>query len=116
MEEKRKSTEKICGFFLKWFAFTLGIKSVHVERQKCEKLYKEIFGDDYNFTYDEGYSTIISNHTGWVDIIVYLHRFAPGFIAKNDVKNIPLVGKVAEQIECLFVDRDDANNRNATVK
>ena len=37
-----------------------------IRRNKSEELYKSYFGDNYKFTYDEGFSLLISNHTGWV--------------------------------------------------
>jgi 1-acyl-sn-glycerol-3-phosphate acyltransferase len=46
----------------------------------------------------------------------HLHGYVCGFISKDDVKNIPLIGKVAQQIHCLFVKREDAQNRTLIVK
>jgi 1-acyl-sn-glycerol-3-phosphate acyltransferase len=85
------------------------------ERNNNEELYKEYFGPEYKITYDEGYSAIISNHTGWVDIICHLSKYSCGFIAKADVADLPLVGIIAKQIGCLFVKREDAENRNIIV-
>jgi hypothetical protein len=37
-----------------------------VKRENPKEVYRKYFGDNYSFTYDEDYSLIISNHTGWV--------------------------------------------------
>lgn len=42
-------------------------------------------------------------------------KFAPGFIAKAEMENVPLIGRVAKQIDCLFVKREDSSNRNEIV-
>jgi 1-acyl-sn-glycerol-3-phosphate acyltransferase len=45
----------------------------------------------------------------------HLYAYTCGFISKEDVKDIPLIGKVAKQIHCLFVRREDAENRHLIV-
>ena len=37
-----------------------------VRRETPKEIYTKYFGDNYNYTYDDDYTLIISNHTGWV--------------------------------------------------
>jgi hypothetical protein len=43
----------------------LGARRI-VKRNTDEKVYKEYFGENYTFTFDDNYSLLISNHTGWI--------------------------------------------------
>lgn len=44
-----------------------------------------------------------------------LYQFKPGFISKEDVKGVPIVGLIAKQIGSLFVSRSDEASRNVIV-
>lgn len=52
----------------------------------------------------------ISNHTSWLDILIFLNITGTGFLAKKEVKNYPLIGLIAESINGVFVDRDDKSS------
>jgi len=43
----------------------IGLRT-HGRRLECTEEYKKYFGDDYKISYDKGFSSIISNHTGWI--------------------------------------------------
>lgn len=40
------------------------------------------------------FCAIVSNHTSWVDILVYMTRWFPSFVAKDATKKLPLVGMI----------------------
>ncbi len=44
-----------------------------------------------------------------------IEYYACGIVSKAEVRNIPLIGKVAEQIKCLFVKRENEQNRHVVV-
>ena len=73
-------------------------------------IYKKYLGDDYNFE-DEKYSLIISNHIGIFDIVLCCALYASGFVARKDIKDAFLVGKISSCLNCLLVDRDNESNR-----
>ncbi len=52
-------------FFLSLELILLGV-ILTTERNKCEDIYKEYFGENYKFSFDEGHSLIVSNHTAWI--------------------------------------------------
>ncbi|GIL76376.1 hypothetical protein Vretifemale_5945, partial [Volvox reticuliferus] len=48
----------------------------------------------------------VSNHCSWVDIVLYMSRLFPSFVAKKDVSTLPLIGPISKSMQCLFVDRE----------
>eukprot|EP00189_Rhodosorus_marinus_P004678 CAMPEP_0113965310 /NCGR_PEP_ID=MMETSP0011_2-20120614/7670_1 /TAXON_ID=101924 /ORGANISM="Rhodosorus marinus" /LENGTH=367 /DNA_ID=CAMNT_0000977801 /DNA_START=296 /DNA_END=1399 /DNA_ORIENTATION=+ /assembly_acc=CAM_ASM_000156 len=46
---------------------------------------------------------IVSNHTGYIDILILCAMYRGGFVAKGSVKNARLVGTIARALQCLFV-------------
>lgn len=43
---------------------------------------------------DGEFCAIVSNHTSWVDILVYMTRWFPSFVAKDGTKRLPLIGMI----------------------
>lgn len=53
---------------------------------------------------------IAANHTSWVDIAALAATSQSAFVAKREVRAWPVIGKLAERIGCVFVNR---SNRGA---
>src|SRR5688572_18930091 len=48
---------------------------------------------------------IVANHISWLDIFV-IHAFEPSrFVAKSDIKDWPVIGRLVANVGTLFVDR-----------
>lgn len=61
----------------------------------------------------EGPVLFVSNHQSYVDIIVILSTVTMkqvGFVAKQDLRRIPIFGKWIERIRSVFLLRDDARS------
>ena len=59
----------------------------------------------------EGPVLFVSNHQSYIDIVVILATFTmhqTGFVAKEDLQNIPIFGKWIGRIRSVFLQRDDA--------
>ena len=76
-----------------------------------EEIYKKYLGDDYSFNPNEKYSLLISNHTGFYDVIMNMYVHQCGFMAKDETQNYPFVGQLAQGINCLFVKRESQEDR-----
>ena len=76
-----------------------------------EEVYKKYLGEDYSFDPNEKYSLIISNHTGFYDIIMNMSINSAGFLSKVETKDVPFVGTIAKGINCLFVKRENEADR-----
>ena len=63
--------------------------------------YRKWLGPDWQSRFT-GYGIQVSNHSSWMDIMAYLTVQVPSFVAKEDVRNIIGVGKIAECIQCMF--------------
>ena len=49
----------------------------------------------------------VCNHISWLDVILLAGQNPVDFIAKREVRQWPLIGRMAEQAGTLFVDRDN---------
>jgi 1-acyl-sn-glycerol-3-phosphate acyltransferase len=54
---------------------------------------------------------VVSNHTSWLDIFA-VYAVAPGlFVAKSDIRDWPVVGRLVDRVGTLFIER--GNRRHA---
>ncbi|WP_206241347.1 lysophospholipid acyltransferase family protein [Novosphingobium terrae] len=49
---------------------------------------------------------IVANHVSWIDIPVFGRTVDAGFVAKDDVADWPLIGRLTAAYGCLFVSRE----------
>ena len=104
-----KICKKTIQFYSKIFLYLVGIK-INYKKVDCEEVYKKYLGPDYDFK-DNKYSIIISNHTGFFEVVICMALYSGGFIAKKEVENYWFVGKIAKAIHCLFIDRTSEADR-----
>jgi lysophosphatidylcholine acyltransferase/lyso-PAF acetyltransferase len=62
---------------------------------------------------DPNAAVIVCNHTSWVDILYYMttEEF-PSFLANDGLRRMPCMGKIAQGVQCLFVNRADKTDRS----
>lgn len=101
-----------------WTRRLLKFNGINIKkiRLNYEDIYKKYLGPDYTFNPDEKYSLIISNHTGFYDIIMNMSLYSCGFVAKEDTKNYFMVGTISKSLNCLFVNRESKENRQRIFK
>ena len=83
---------------------------VHEKKLPYEEIYKKYLGQDYDFS-QKDYSLIICNHIGFFEVAINMIKYQCGFIAKKAIKNYYFIGQIATQIGCLFVDRENNEER-----
>lgn len=54
---------------------------------------------------------IFPNHMTYLDVLVLVSIAPLRFLAKNEVRKMPVIGQIAKSIGCVFVKRDDKNSR-----
>ena len=54
---------------------------------------------------------IFPNHMTYLDVLVLVSIAPLRFLAKNEVRSMPVIGQVAQSIGCVFVNRDDKSSR-----
>ena len=109
IEEWKKMSETI-SFWTRWALRFHGIKIIK-KQLPYEEIYKKYLGEDYSFEPNEKYSLLISNHTGFFDIVMYMSLYSTGFLAKDEIRNMPLIGTISRGINCLFVKRENEADR-----
>eukprot|EP00004_Rigifila_ramosa_P028001 TRINITY_DN9344_c0_g1_i1.p1 TRINITY_DN9344_c0_g1~~TRINITY_DN9344_c0_g1_i1.p1 ORF type:complete len:307 (+),score=77.09 TRINITY_DN9344_c0_g1_i1:37-921(+) len=86
----------------------------------CSRLVTLCFGVVFINTHGRPSTTmprlLVSNHISYIDITVLMSIFHPSFIAKSGVKSAPLVGFIAQCMQCLFVDRSKPNNTTEIIR
>lgn len=59
---------------------------------------------------------MISNHVNWFDIVYHCVRLFPiSFISKAEMQRVPILGRVAKKIQCIFLERESEESRNVTL-
>ena len=103
----------ISNIISKWTKLVLKLNSIKVNRITLnhEEVYKKYLGEDYEFNPDEKYSLIVSNHTGFYDIIMNMAIHKCGFLSKEETKKYFLVGTISIALNCLFVKRENKEDR-----
>jgi 1-acyl-sn-glycerol-3-phosphate acyltransferase len=56
-------------------------------------------GEDWKPTF-EGAGIQVANHQSWIDIMALLNTQVPCFVAKEEIRKFPGVGKIAASIRC----------------
>jgi 1-acyl-sn-glycerol-3-phosphate acyltransferase len=105
----QKMKKTIAGM-TSWLFFFNGI-SLYKKDLPYEEIYKKYLGPEYSFDPNEKYSLIISNHIGFYEVVAQMILNSAGFLAKNAVSNYCFVGPIAKGINCLFVKRENKENR-----
>ena len=108
--EEWKILSETISFWTRWLLKINGIEVVK-KHLPYEEIYKKYLGEDYFSEPNEKYSLIISNHTGFYDIVLNMAINSAGFLSKEETKNVPLVGTIATGINCLFVKRESEEDR-----
>ncbi len=85
--------------------------------EKTKNVYKKYLGEDYDFNrYENNYSTVVSNHVSYIDIVYFLYRESPSYTSKESVKKLPLVGMIAEGLNTFYIDRTSKENRLENIR
>ena len=105
--------EVVSNTITRWTKLVLQLNGIKINKVKLnyEDVYRKYLGKDYEFNPDEKYSLIISNHTGFYDIIMNMALHSCGFLSKEETKDIFLVGTISKGINCLFVKRESKEDR-----
>ena len=81
-----------------------GLVKINVERP--DVCYKEYLGPDWKPDYDiSTTSTIINNHSSFLDAVVNTMLQLPSHIAKKETRNILFLGRISQACGCLYLDR-----------
>ncbi len=57
----------------------------------------------------DGSYVVIGNHVGWMEVGYMFGTYAPSFVAKSSIKNLPIFGSIAVANRTIFIDRFATN-------
>ena len=109
----RNTTKFYTSIFLKISGIIINKKRLPDE--KILPIYKRFFGPDYKIDYDAKFSCYISNHTCIYDLIFAMAFYGCGFVAKDEIRETQIFGKMASALQTIFVDRNSSNSKNNTL-
>ncbi len=93
------------GFFARLLLLVFGFVNIKVNDTTTKN-------DEEEFVTNIG----VCNHSSYVDMLLLVAFRGVGFIAKDDVKKVPIVASLASALNCIFVDRNDNKSRENTLK
>jgi 1-acyl-sn-glycerol-3-phosphate acyltransferase len=81
-----------------------GSTIIWVNRTKVRYDYSKYLGPDWKLTFDNP-STIVENHSSWMDIVTSIYLKAPGFAAKEGIRNWPFCAAIAHGNSTFYLNR-----------
>ena len=109
----RNTTKFLTKIFLKISGVFVNKKRLPDE--KVLKIYQKYFGPDYKIDYDGKFCCYISNHSCIYDLIFCMAFYGCGFVAKEEIKDIPIFGSMASSLQTIFVNRNNTGSKNNTL-
>ncbi len=88
----------------KMILFFVGLRSTYEPR---EYDYTFFLGKDYKerTVYPKYFSTYVSNHTSWLDVILLISQICPAFTPKDVLRRIPIFGILVMALGCIMIAR-----------
>jgi len=86
----------------RWLVFFAGIVWIKTERPQID--YKKYLGPDWKPKYN-GASTLVFNHSTWIDILIGMWWDMPSFLSQKYVRSYPGVGKISDLLQSLYLNR-----------
>ncbi len=115
-KEERDKVLKSNGIIVKLILLSSGvvIKEVDLTNdQKTLSVYRKYLGEKYQP--DDLYTTIISNHFSWADILYLVTKHSPSLFGKSSVKKVPILNFIGESMNAVYIDRTSKESRALTV-
>ena len=96
--------------FVKWIYKTLCSLSVALTGVRTSKVYKDC---DYSYylgpNYKDNYkkvkraSTIVPNHTSWVDAMIMIKYFCPAFAPNKRFQSLPILATLCNLLDSIYI-------------
>jgi len=98
-----------CTFFL----WVNGIYSTSLTYMEYD--YSEYLGEDYKkeLTKPKRVSTIVSNHTCWLDVVALIKTIKPAFSPSAEFRNIPLLSNLIDALDSIYIPRGGSEEKKA---
>lgn len=76
-------------------------------RRRVDFDYTPYLGPNYNETTNppKHVSTIVSNHSSWLDVPILIWHFRAAFASKKTFRKLPIFGLIVQALGCIFISR-----------
>jgi hypothetical protein len=111
--------KELCKFLFS--AFSRGALGIaygywNIKETELDVDYSPWLGPDWKPAFDPLRApTLITNHVSGCDIYVSIYMHRPSFVARATVKKLPFIGKSADFLNSVYVDRLDKSSRSNTM-
>lgn len=82
----------------------LGTGVIWISQEKVKYDYSKYLGPDWKLSFDNP-STIVENHSCWLDILTSIYLKFPGFAAKEGIRNWPFCAAIAHGNSTFYLNR-----------
>lgn len=91
--------------------FVIGVTWLDKE-QRSNVNYFKYLGPEWKPKFT-GHGIQVTNHQSWIDILICMFYYDSSFLAKSSVRYYPGIGKIAECIQTVFINRADTKEKKA---
>lgn len=96
--------------------FSVGV--LWVKRKKLEWKDLPLICEQYPSPIPNQYphaQVIVSNHLGWLDMILLEAKYGCSFIAKADIQKVPIVKNIAEALQTIYLKKDGKSTTQTVI-
>jgi 1-acyl-sn-glycerol-3-phosphate acyltransferase len=116
--DERRFIEKWFYYLVRLLYTVMGVWTIEQNlstNKEVMNLYRKYLGPDYS-NENIKYTTVISNHSSFADILYISSKTAPSFLSKETVKNYWFVGYISYALNTIYLDRTSKDNREQALK
>jgi 1-acyl-sn-glycerol-3-phosphate acyltransferase len=98
-----------CTFFL----WVCGVYSTSLKYMDAD--YTSYLGIDYKKENNKPKrtSTIVSNHTCWLDVVALIKTIRPAFSPSAEFRNLPMLGNLIDALDSIYIPRGGSEEKKA---
>lgn len=100
------------AFLIKWTYVLIArwlilLSGMRTSRKVVDFDYTPFLGPGYKETQipPKHLSTIVSNHSSWLDVPILISHFKAAFASKKNFRKIPIFGLIVQALGCIFISR-----------
>jgi 1-acyl-sn-glycerol-3-phosphate acyltransferase len=118
--QDRQYMKKVAEILVGMLYKSLGVSVTEINKEEDENVlsaFRKYLGPNYDpKPYKDKFTTVISNHICWADIMYLLSKMSSSFVAKDSVKKIPLIGYISSAFKTLYINRTSPNSRKEIIQ
>ena len=106
-------------FWSAWTSYLILVAatgSCCIKNKRSKVCYKKYLGPEWEADYSrDSASTVISNHSSFLDTAIHVLYQLPSFVSKAEVKKVPFMGMNMEYNDAVFIDRECKESKGGVI-